>query len=247
MAAEWYYTTNKQQMGPVSWEELRQLAGKALLKPEDLVWTEGMGEWTKAARQQGLFQETPAPAEAVRAPRMEIDKAAPPRESTARRRIDQEPDETDADERRGRRKPRKSSGAGLTIGLIIGGVALVVLVLGCGLVSVIAIAFWDGGGIGADRGPRTYQLVLNVNDFNERRFHFNTGQRVTVASATDPVGGRLQPHVSVQVVHRGRAIATVQGNRRDQSINFVAPANDSYTVRVQNLGPGVANSRIDVR
>src|SRR5438270_11738968 len=24
MAAEWYYTTNKQQMGPVSWDELRQ-------------------------------------------------------------------------------------------------------------------------------------------------------------------------------------------------------------------------------
>ena len=46
MAAEWYYTTNKQQMGPVSWDELRQLATQGLLKPNDLVWTEGMG-WNR--------------------------------------------------------------------------------------------------------------------------------------------------------------------------------------------------------
>ena len=36
--ADWYYTTNKQQMGPVSRDELSQLANQGLLKPTDLVW-----------------------------------------------------------------------------------------------------------------------------------------------------------------------------------------------------------------
>ena len=45
MASEWYYTTNKQQMGPVSWDELRELAQVGILKPADLVWSEGMAEW----------------------------------------------------------------------------------------------------------------------------------------------------------------------------------------------------------
>jgi hypothetical protein len=57
MAAEWFYTTNRRQMGPVSWRELRDLADAGVLKPHDLVWSEGMSDWIKAINQEGLFAE----------------------------------------------------------------------------------------------------------------------------------------------------------------------------------------------
>ena len=57
MAEEWFYTTNKQQMGPVSWKELVELAEVGILKPHDMVWTDGMGEWVKAINKKGLFTD----------------------------------------------------------------------------------------------------------------------------------------------------------------------------------------------
>ena len=54
--ADWYYSTNNRQMGPVSPEQLRQLADNGLLKPTDLVWTDGMSDWARAAS-QGFFGE----------------------------------------------------------------------------------------------------------------------------------------------------------------------------------------------
>src|SRR4051812_46401814 len=124
MAADWYYTTNKQQMGPVSWDELRQLASSGLLKPGDMVWTDGMAEWVKASRQDGLFPD----AEAVTTSRRET---LPPPRRRSRRRDDD--DEDDDDDRRPRAKPKKEGMAvGLKIGLILGGVLLLVLVLVCG-------------------------------------------------------------------------------------------------------------------
>src|SRR2546421_607851 len=57
MATEWFYTTNKQEMGPVSWQELTELVQAGILKPHDLVWTEGMDDWVKAINQEGLFTD----------------------------------------------------------------------------------------------------------------------------------------------------------------------------------------------
>ncbi|MHC4444842.1 MAG: DUF4339 domain-containing protein [Planctomycetota bacterium] len=37
---EWYYHKNNQQMGPISSQELKQLAQTGELKPTDLVWKE---------------------------------------------------------------------------------------------------------------------------------------------------------------------------------------------------------------
>lgn len=276
MPAEWYYTTNKQQMGPVSWDELRQLASKDLLKPDDLVWTDGMAEWVKAVRQQGLFQENSAPATGVTAERRELSEAAPPRKSSARRRIDEELDEIDDEDRRKRRKARKGSGNGLKIGLIIGAVVLVLLMLVCGVGGVLLIVFGfaggardggpvagggavrgggggvaggagGGGGIVVARGAVTYTLNLAPGTQNERPINFSAGQRVTITVTTNRVAGAFQPDVDLYVFHRGQLIASDIRVHPDCSVSFVAPANDSYTVRVQNLGPGMASSRVDAR
>lgn len=47
-AATWYYTRNKQRLGPVSADALKQLVVKGGLQPADLVWKKGMKEWTAA-------------------------------------------------------------------------------------------------------------------------------------------------------------------------------------------------------
>lgn len=49
MAAEWYYASGGQQLGPVNTEELRSLLRDGSLKPSDLVWKDGMPDWSPAA------------------------------------------------------------------------------------------------------------------------------------------------------------------------------------------------------
>jgi hypothetical protein len=52
---QWYYARDDQPMGPVSGAELRQLAEAGELQPDDLLWREGMEEWTTAINLGGLF------------------------------------------------------------------------------------------------------------------------------------------------------------------------------------------------
>jgi len=54
---EWYYARGNKQMGPVPSSELRRLAAADELRPEDLVWREGMTEWAPARNVRGLFDE----------------------------------------------------------------------------------------------------------------------------------------------------------------------------------------------
>jgi hypothetical protein len=54
---EWYYARNNKQAGPVSAVELRHLAAAGELSPDDLVWREGMTEWSAARNVRGLFEE----------------------------------------------------------------------------------------------------------------------------------------------------------------------------------------------
>lgn len=53
--ARWYFATGGQQHGPVDWLALAQMARAGQLSPYDLVWTEGMANWTPAGRVDGLI------------------------------------------------------------------------------------------------------------------------------------------------------------------------------------------------
>jgi len=55
-STEWYYAHDGQQAGPVSAVELKQLADAGRLRPDDLVWQEGMKDWTPARKVKGLFE-----------------------------------------------------------------------------------------------------------------------------------------------------------------------------------------------
>jgi len=60
MADQWYYTENRERRGPMSEEQLKEIAASAKLKPTDLVWKKGMASWVPAAEIEGLI---PKPAE----------------------------------------------------------------------------------------------------------------------------------------------------------------------------------------
>ncbi len=67
-SVDWYFARGNKQMGPVSAVDLKRLAGAGELLPDDLVWREGLAEWTTARSVRGLFDEESKPAGAEEAP-----------------------------------------------------------------------------------------------------------------------------------------------------------------------------------
>jgi hypothetical protein len=75
--AAWYYAHGGRQTGPVDLQVLVKLAALGQLRPEDLVWTNGMAQWTPAGalpvfgpsfRQAAWQQRPPLPPPAVAQP-----------------------------------------------------------------------------------------------------------------------------------------------------------------------------------
>jgi len=60
--AIWYFADGDEERGPVTEAQIRTLIGTGNLKPDDLVWKEGMEDWTPAEEVPGLFaKEAPLP------------------------------------------------------------------------------------------------------------------------------------------------------------------------------------------
>jgi len=55
----WYYHHDGAQNGPVSFEELQELAASGTLGIEDLVWQQGMAGWAAAGTIENLFPASP--------------------------------------------------------------------------------------------------------------------------------------------------------------------------------------------
>lgn len=64
--ADWYYAKDGQQFGPISSQQLKQLAASGGLVPEDLVFREGSKDWVAASTVQGLFPTGGAKAPAAK-------------------------------------------------------------------------------------------------------------------------------------------------------------------------------------
>ena len=73
MASEWYYSHDGARHGPVSTDQLKDLAATGRLRPDDLVWKEGMENWTPAGKVLGLLPSVPAGP-----PPLPVRDAAPP-------------------------------------------------------------------------------------------------------------------------------------------------------------------------
>ena len=61
---EWYYASGGQQQGPVPLDTLRQMLAAGQVQPGDLVWTQGMPNWSPANNVPGLM-DAPGGAGAV--------------------------------------------------------------------------------------------------------------------------------------------------------------------------------------
>ena len=55
MSRQWYYAQRGQQLGPVTDQQLKQLADSGHLQPATLVWTKGMAAWNRAETIKGLI------------------------------------------------------------------------------------------------------------------------------------------------------------------------------------------------
>src|ERR1019366_6235442 len=197
MAVEWFYTTNKQQMGPVSWMELHELAQVGILKPRDLVWSEGMDEWIQASAKKGLFADGEASAR-----QSSYAEAKPPGRRIRRQQEDEDDDDDERDTRkqsRRRREERAKTAIGLKVGLILGGVFLLLLFLGSGVGGLVWLRFRD------DKAVVGHNYTIR-NLFPQRQdvqqFNFQQGQRVVITVTNNLVN----PMTDVDLfVHRGHA------------------------------------------
>src|SRR5437879_4477910 len=86
MAGEWYYAQDGNRQGPVPEDRLRELAAAGRLRPDDLVWQDGMPDWTPASRVPGLIPTggpPPIPARAVSVPDRESGDAMAIKEASS--------------------------------------------------------------------------------------------------------------------------------------------------------------------
>ncbi|MEZ6139674.1 MAG: DUF4339 domain-containing protein [Zavarzinella sp.] len=58
MSQEWYYSVDGDRQGPVGPADLKKLADQGKLRPDDLVWKDGMQDWMPAKSVKGLFSAT---------------------------------------------------------------------------------------------------------------------------------------------------------------------------------------------
>ncbi len=75
---DWFYAKGDKQAGPVNSVELKRMATVGEINPDDLVWREGMADWTIARNVRGLFEEEVKPAgqAAAGAPPKQIEPVA---------------------------------------------------------------------------------------------------------------------------------------------------------------------------
>lgn len=58
---QWFYAdAQQQQLGPVTFEQIQQLAASGQIQDATLIWNQSMPNWTAASQVQGVFGGTPA-------------------------------------------------------------------------------------------------------------------------------------------------------------------------------------------
>jgi len=249
MSAEWYYTTNKTQMGPVTWAELRELADGGLLKPHDMVWTDGMDEWVKAINQTGLFADDSDEAGIAAAPSASSKRTAKP--PPARRVRGDEDDEDDEESEpkskktaRQREEERYKRSVGVRIVLTLAGVALlIVLLVGC-IGGLVWIA-WPKGGAAPVRDNFTWNNLPQGKHL-EKNYTFTQGRRVVIT--VNNTLAHQNANVDLMIFRGNEQNVPIFADRRlpqfDRNcrLEFNVPATDTYRLRVANFGPGFALS-----
>jgi len=64
---DWYYTQNDTQSGPVTQDQLTEMVRNGSVRPDELAWCEGMGDW-EAINQIATFKRSIQPPSAPMTP-----------------------------------------------------------------------------------------------------------------------------------------------------------------------------------
>lgn len=234
MAELWHYTSDGQPRDPVSREELTQLASRGLLKPTDLVWTEGMSKWVRAGSIDGIFPASStgtASAATSRVTERSAEAADDYDERRPRRRRERERERWEEDDFAEAAPRRRGMGAGAKIGIILGSV-FVVLAIG-GVILYLALS----GGVSQ---PTEYSVSLNAQRSESRRIEFKSGKqyRITVTSDRNSDVDILIFDGNNQVVAGDESIGP------NSLVTFVPRATGTFRVEIRNLGPGSNRSQV---
>ncbi len=131
MSSLWYIYKDGQQQGPFNWEDLSAQAETGTIMPDDMIWTEGMLDWTEAKKIKGLLADFPPP--------LDVDPVAAPPPLPAEYQQGGSPGERPA--------PARKKGKG---GLILLVIILALVLLGGGFFAVSYLFFDTAGHIVGD-------------------------------------------------------------------------------------------------
>lgn len=254
MADQWYYASNRQQMGPVSWNELCRLADSGLLKASDLVWKDGMPDWAQAGG-QGLFRrEAEAPTALAKPLPARADVDLEPR----RVRVP-EPEDDDFDDAfddRPRRKRPSGMPVGAKVGLIVG-VALALLVV----VGVALFFLLRTSGQPALEVPATGLIIndsLRMSDPRDRAMGFPCKVYYVrlIANSTYVIDQRapmLDSYLRLEDPAGRQVAADDDGGRGfgggmlDARIVYTAGQTGTYRIISTSFDGGIGNFLLSVR
>jgi hypothetical protein len=229
MTEQWYYTANGQQMGPVSYPDLQQMAADGRLHPGDLVWTEGMHQWAPANTTRGLF------ASRGDAPAADSDRPAPPRPGA-------EPERWAPAGRGappGPPRPRPQPPAGMSArakAALVGGVSAFVLLIVVVLILLVVLNRPPADvNVPIVNGRGAYTVRLHDGGRDTRNIQFNANSPVNITVETDS-----NTDVGLEVFDGfNNRIVVDHGHRgRNPRVHFFAQRTEFYRVVVINHGPG---------
>ena len=214
--SEWYYAQDNVPKGPVSAAEIKRMAAAGDLPPSELVWKEGMTDWTEAGSVKELFPDG--------VPYSASGKAQPRRASE------------DYDDFGWRRRDlfpiRRGLSTGAKIGIIVGIATGVAAIATLTVVMIVTLRGPSGNG--------TFSVNLLKDEDTSRLVDFPANCDVEVIVRSEVSHPETDVDLSILDDRTGQEVAFDRSPSKDCLARFYVPVGNRYEIRLNNLGPSSA-------
>jgi len=137
-------------------------------------------------------------------------------------------------------------------GLLIGGLVLVLLLLGCVTPTILVLIVWGPAGLRATplapvvqrARVQTYDVEVDVGGVDEHRVHLFVKEGLQVTVFTDDPGPE---QLWIEIHDAGQRHVNIPVGGKEGSAVLFAPATGEYNGRVLNSGPGVAKRKVELK